>query len=355
MTLTANLVAPAGGTNSALTNGEIAGGSFGGTGSATVSTLSWNEVGIITLTPSLTDGNYLGAGNVIGTTTGNIGRFFPDHFAVKQGVATPACSNVFSYFGQDGFTTTFTLTARNVGNTTTRNYTGSFAKLGLTTWSNFRFTAPVLPSGSALAASATAPTGTWSAGSASVNARHQVSRPTTLTGLATDTAVMVLAAPVDSDNVTMTASQVAASTPLRYGRLRLQNAYGSELLALPVVATTEYRDTSGYFVKNTGDSCTTVPVPTAASGLAFGTSNLSAGETVASINGTSSGLGTWVSGNGGLVLSKPGIGNSGFVDITLSVPDWLKFPWLGGSPANPTARAFFGTYKSPLIYSRENY
>lgn len=355
VTLTANLVAPAGGTNSALTNGEIAGGSFGGTGSATVSTLSWHEVGIITLTPSLTDGNYLGAGNVTGTTTGNIGRFFPDHFAVTQGVATPACSNVFSYFGQDGFATTFTLTARNVGNTTTRNYTGSFAKLGLTTWSNFRFTAPGLPSGSALAASATAPTGTWSAGSASVNARHQVSRPTTLTGLATDTAVMVLAAPVDSDNVTMTASQVAASTPLRYGRLRLQNAYGSELLALPVVATTEYRDTSGYFVKNTGDSCTTVPVPTAASGLTFGTGNLSAGETVASINGTSSGLGTWVSGNGGLVLSRPGSGNSGFVDITLSVPDWLKFPWLGGSPANPTARAFFGIYKSPLIYSRENY
>jgi len=355
VTLTANLVAPGGGTAPALTNGAIAGGSFGGTGSATVTTLAWSEVGIITLTPSLTDGDYLGAGNVTGTTTGNIGRFYPDHFVVTQGAATPACSNVFSYFGQDGFATAFTLTAQNVGNSTTQNYTGSFAKLGLTTWSNFRFAAPGLPIGSALAASTTVPMGAWGAGSASVTARHQVSRPTTLTGLATNTAVSVLAAPVDSDDVTMTAAQVAASTPLRYGRLRLQNAYGSELLALPVTATTEYRDASGYYVKNTDDSCTTVPVPTAGSGLTFGTGNLSAGETVASINGISSGLGTWVSGNGGLVLSRPGSGNNGFVDITLSVPDWLKFPWLGGSPVNPTAKAVFGIYKSPLIYRRENY
>ena len=355
VTLAANLVAPGGGNAPALTNGAIAGGSFGGTGSATVTTLAWSEVGIITLTPSLTDGDYLGAGNVTGTTTGNIGRFYPDHFVVTQGSATPACSNVFSYFGQDGFATAFTLTAQNVGNSTTQNYTGSFAKLGLTTWSNFRFVAAGLPTGSVLAASTTAPIGTWGAGTASVTARHQVSRPTTLVGLATNTAVSVLAAPVDSDNVTMTAAQVAASTPLRYGRLRLQNAYGSELLALPVTATTEYRDASGYYVKNTDDSCTTVAVPAAGSGLTFGAGNLSAGETVAGINGTSSGLGTWVSGNGGLVLSRPGSGNNGFVDITLSVPDWLKFPWSGGSPVNPTAKAVFGIFKSPLIYRRENY
>jgi MSHA biogenesis protein MshQ len=355
VTLTVNLVAPSGGVAPALSNGAIAGASFGGAGSATVTTLAWSETGIITLTPSLTDGDYLGAGNVTGTTTGNIGRFYPDHFAVTQGATTPACGNVFSYFGQDGFATAFTLAAQNVGNTTTQNYTGSFAKLGLSTWSNFGFAAPGLPTGSALMASATPPTGTWGPGTASVTARHQVRRPTTLTGLATNTTVSVLAVPVDSDNVTMMAAQVAASTPLRYGRLRLQNAYGSELLALPVTATTEYRDASGFYVKNTDDSCTTVPVPTAGSGLTFGTGNLSAGETTASINGISSGLGTWAAGNGGLVLSRPGSGNNGFVDITLSVPDWLKFPWLGGSPVNPTAKAVFGIYKSPLIYRRENY
>uniref|UniRef100_UPI0026158719 DUF6701 domain-containing protein n=1 Tax=Propionivibrio sp. TaxID=2212460 RepID=UPI0026158719 len=72
------------------------------------------------------------------SATSYFGRFIPDHFALAPGAATPACGG-FSYFGQDGFTTAFSLTAQNSGNTTAQNYTGSWAKLGLGTWSNYGF------------------------------------------------------------------------------------------------------------------------------------------------------------------------------------------------------------------------
>ena len=60
-------------------------------GVATVTNLAFSEVGIITLTPSVADGDYLGAGNVTGTvtvpstSTGNIGRFFPAQFGLSAG------------------------------------------------------------------------------------------------------------------------------------------------------------------------------------------------------------------------------------------------------------------------------
>ena len=42
---------------------------------------------------------------------------------------------------------------------------------------------------------------------------------------------------------------------MRYGRLVLENAYGSELLNLPVAASIQYFDGSG-FITNSSDSCT---------------------------------------------------------------------------------------------------
>ena len=156
-------------------------------------------------------------------------------------------------------------------------------------------------------------------------------------------------------NGTCTHQKLAGSpVKMRYGRLRLQNAYGSELLALPMSLTSEYSTSTGW-VKNSLDGCTSVPVPTSASGMVFGTGNLAAGETVASINGTSSGNGALIAGDGGFRLSAPGSGNAGFVTITIATPDWLKFPWVtAGVDANASARATFGIYKSPLIYRREN-
>ena len=252
--LTRTLVLPVGGAAGTLSNPTIAGGSFSN-GVATVSNLAWDEVGIISLSPAVADGDYLGSGSVSGTSSGNVGRFHPDHFALTPGSVSPACSAAFTYFGQDGFTTPFTLTAQNSANATTQNYNGSFALLGLTSWSNFGFSAASLPGGSVLAASATAPSGNWVSGVASVSARHQVSLPSAATG---ETSVAVSAAPVDADGVTMSASAVGAGTPLRLGRLRLSNAFGSASQPLQVPVQAEYWGGNAWLL-NSSDSCTTVP------------------------------------------------------------------------------------------------
>ena len=51
----------------------------------------------------------------------SFGRFIPDHFAITPGVVVPGCNAAFTYFGQDGFSTPFTLTAQNLNNNTTAN------------------------------------------------------------------------------------------------------------------------------------------------------------------------------------------------------------------------------------------
>jgi hypothetical protein len=148
---------------------------------------------------------------------------------------------------------------------------------------------------------------------------------------------------------------VGSPIRMRYGRLRMRNAYGSELLALPMSLTAEYWTSAGWLT-NTLDGCTSVPVPISASGLVFGAGNLAAGETSASIHGATTGSGTFVAGDGGFRLSAPGSGNTGFVTITIATPDWLEFPWVtAGVNADASARATFGLFKSPLIYRRENY
>jgi len=304
--------------------------------------------------------------NKIGCSIGNktgisLGRFIPDHFALTQGTPIPGCGT-FTYFGQDGFSSdAFTLTAQNSSNSRTKNYTGSFAKLPLTIWADFGFTATSPPAGSVLSASATAPTGSWSNGVATVTAKHQLSRPTASIG---ETNIVVQAAPIDSDGVTMAAANIASGTPLRYGRLSLQNAYGSELLILPLSLAAEYWNGTSW-VNNDADSCTTFP----ASSISMGNylQNLSACETQFSPAGslTMSG-GT----SPGLKLTAPGAGNTGSVDLTLNIGSSASgntctsstetsaqpasMSWFG---VNPTARATFGIYKgnSKFIYIRELY
>ncbi len=366
--LTHMLVLPSGGAAGALSNATIGGSSFS-SGAATVTNLAWDEVGIITLTPSVASANYLGTGDVTGTVSSNIGRFYPDHFALTPGSVTPACSGAFTYFGQDGFTTTFTLKAQGLAGATTANYTGSFAKLGLTTWSNFGFaSASLTPAGSALLASATAPTGNWSNGAAAVTAKHQASRPP---APAVETAVIVTTTPVDADGVTMAPAQVvAAATPLRFGRLQLQNAYGSEVLNLPIPIVAQYW-AGAYFARNALDSCT-VLIP---SNIAL--TNYQGGLTAANMGASHVAIGAISSGLGAINLAKPSPAASGSADLLVNlgsagapancsglssagsssaVKSYLSGQWCGAAyDRDPVARATFGIRKTPLIYLRENF
>ena len=162
------------------------------------------------------------------------------------------------------------------------------------------------------------------------------------------------------------------------------NAYGSELLDLPVTFRTEYLfATPNDWRTNTADVCTDVTVSFAPVGSPNITGNTCVWDSTAVGSTTPpcpatlpaggySGKGcatappisgkkfleTCVAGFAGdfnMWLQAPGASHAGSIDVTATVPTWLQYPWAGGTATNPSARATFGIYKSPLIYRRENY
>lgn len=313
------------------------------------------------LSDSLINGRY---GCSIGNkATVALGRFIPDHFTVTPGTTAPACSNAFSYFGQDGFATPFTLTAQNAANATTKNYSADFAKLTLTSYASYGFSAATLPAGSELASSATAPTGSWSDGVAGVSAKHQISRPTDITA---QTAITVSAAPTDGEVAAGTSAAVGAASNFRYGRLWLGNAYGNEHANLSLPYETQYWNGVA-FLKNTLDSCT------ALNATNVGLGNYQGSVTSANLPLTAITMGSFASGSGTLALAAPNKAGSADVVIRLSptlgmcpswVPtgtpttaDYLRGSWCGVTPTfDPFARVTFGISKSSRqIYLRENF
>ena len=160
-----------------------------------------------------------------------------------------------------------------------------------------------------------------------------------------------------------------AGNSFRYGRLRLQNANGSQLIAMPIPMQTQYWNGSG-FVTNTLDNCTTI----ALGNIALGNYqlNLNAGETSATVGGA------FTAGIGTLRLSAPGAANNGSVDVSVNLTGatagasctsgmpastgagktYLQGAWCGTTYVNdPTARATFGTYRNTdeFIYQQENF
>lgn len=388
--VTPTLVLPSSGTTGALSNNSIAGGSFS-SGAATVSTLAYSEVGIVTLSASLPDGDYLGAGNLTGTASANVGRFIPAKFVLSSPSVTHrsgrACSPASTFTHLDeNFSLRFTLTAQNTSGTTTANYSGSFAKLdptaasgwnvaGLGGTTSFSTTSGRLSLGTA--------TGSWTNGVASgVSVIANAARAATPDGPFNASFGI---APTDSDGVAMSAFDMAstsggsndrtavASIALRFGRLRLSSAVGpaDRTLALPVTA--QYWSGSTWNT-NTLDSCTTVPT----SALNFG--NLM--RTITSADTAASSGITIAGGLDTLKLTAPGGGRSGTYDVALSLGSsatdasclqtwtpttaataaanlaYLRGAWCGSSYAkDPSARVTFGQQSTQqnLIYRRENY
>jgi hypothetical protein len=387
------LVLPAGGAAGTLANASLAGSLFGG-GSASTTNLSFSEVGIITLTPAVADGDYLGAGNVVGTPTGHVGRFVPARFALSGAALTPraglSCTpaSAFGYLGEN-FRLVLTLTAQNAGGTTTQNYSGSFARLdpaSAGSWNLAGVDGGTVFSGASGRLSLGSASGNWSAG---------VANAVTLTANAGRAGApdgpfdaRFGIAPVDSDGVAMAAhdldvdSAVAGNdhtavgnVALRFGRLRLSNAAGAadRTLALPLAA---HYWTGSAFDTNTLDSCTTL-APTVVS---FGHLRRSLTSADTAVTGAV----TLVGGRGSLRLTAPGGGRSGTVDVALSLgisasdsscmQPWtqasgdaataganlahLRGAWCGSSyDRDPAARASFGLQHTQdnTLYRRENY
>jgi hypothetical protein len=170
---------------------------------------------------------------------------------------------------------------------------------------------------------------------------------------------------------------VATAAKLRFGRLRLQNAYGSELLALDVPIQAQYYDAAtASFKSNADDACTTLSLPPVkapraigaaldgTAGLYFYTVDTAVNgkNKLASANTTPTLASPLTAGKSNLHFSKPS--NRGWLDVILQVPSHLLSDWgncdgqsgtAGLYDDLPCARATFGIYNSPLIYRRENY
>ncbi|MBA3997429.1 MAG: hypothetical protein C0466_09700 [Candidatus Accumulibacter sp.] len=332
-----------------LSENPAVGGSFGpfDKGVASGTGFTWGEVGIITLTPSIADGNYLGAGEVSGSASANVGRFYPHHFDTAL---TEGCkAGGFTYSAQPF---PIKIDAKNAAGNITKNYIGDFVRT------------PTLADGSAsglgdfdpkIVPFASFTEGATPALNATV-APLPVKTAFKFTTVPTAPASIKLRI-TDADGAS-SSGYTEGVAHIRYGRLWLGNAYGSELLSLPIPLEAQYW-TGSYYKTNGDDSCTAISAKAIALNDYKG--NLSACETTLA-------AGTIEKGKLPLKLSKPGTGNNGSVLLTLNLgasatgktcvssteenASTADFSWFA---PNPSARATFGIYKTPLIYRREVY
>ena len=339
--------------------------------------------------------------------SGPFGRFIPDHFTAVASVAD-ACSAgaaPFTYMDQgfsvlrSGSVSAQLVEARNGADVLTQNYAGSYAHAGIS------LAAENADSGVDLGASLRyfgggAIGGSWSGGIFSLGASSLAYvRPGAPAGAnwgpfdGLDIGIAVSANEGDIGATTAPALGGLDMNPtvhgggsfthkklgtlrMRYGRLVLGNAYGSELLPmrLPVVAQYVSGTASGtpIFASNTLDSCTAVVANSLAIGCGAGIS----GSRCLSPLPAASGGGTLAAGGGYFLLAAPGNGHQGAVDVALNLGGstsdnscidwspppassagnlpWLQYAWCAGK-SDPGARANFGAPKTPFIYLRERY
>jgi MSHA biogenesis protein MshQ len=323
----------------------------------------WDEVGILRAVVSVGDSDYLGAGNV--SSTAYVGRFFPHHFKVD---IAPQCGD-FVYSGRPGGTAIpgqpFTVKATAMNGkatpTATTNYThaGGFAKainLSLTAGGGTGKLYVDATAGGTAAIPAANFLGSGEGEVLHSAASGRISYifdsfPTL------ETAITIHAEDAD----TVTSAGTDDTTQARSGRLRLVNAYGSELLPARVEYRAEYWG-GNRWIANADDTCSGI----AATNIATG------GLTVNGITGLTNGIGfitfnTAAAGSYDIAINL----NSSGSDTSCNTAHGgtaANMPWLQGywsAPANcggvaawaqdPNARIRLGSPRAPYIYLRERY
>lgn len=389
-------------------NGILTPGVWSASGGViTTTTASYSEAGAFDLT--LQDRIYAavdsGDGSLADCTTSGyyicpaaalpVGRFVPDHFDVTTSntpqfqtfnTTNASCSaggRSFTYIGQPFWYQTLpqaTVTARNLAGATTTNYKGTLWKIAATditqTYSN-NAVGPALDT-SLLIGSPTVTDNSNGTGTVTPSATDKLGyQRDNTTPIAPFSANLSLAVSAQDASENVANQGIINSTAavtfngagagiafdagntFRYGRLKLSNAHGSELLRLPIPLQTQYWD-GIEFITNTSDNCTSLV-----------SGNIGISTTLAGITATLGGA--FVSGVGSLTLSKssargfatvcvdlgtdPGVGTT--CTATSASRSYLKGLWAPGTnyDNDPQVRATYGVYKgaNEFIYLRENY
>lgn len=327
-----------------------------------------------------------------------IARFVPDHFTVT-GSLTPACGagfTGFTYMDEPRLGINLTVSAKSKSEITAAQYANpcpppgpcklTLTALNNTTQIDITRLQPLASFPSALSfgsgATSSYQSSSWLNGVYTVSgstfnyARYKVPPATPTTPTTPDGAYdnfKLKAALTDPDGVAITTgSDTTNETKVRYGRLALSNAYGSELLGLPMPMKLQYFKSGSGWLGHTDDSCTqiTLPADIAINYAALGSKNTLAANSVKAYlkNLTGVEISSGTVRDSRLSLASPGsaaVGpGMGYVNVYVELASmpWLNFNWQGkSSPTapelNPYARATFGVHKktNSFIYQREAY
>lgn len=307
------------------------------------------------------------------TATVQIGRFVPDHFvvapnnipqyrtfnALDAACAGAAPKRTFGYIGQSfGWVTPpqALITAQNATNQTTVNYAGTLWKVGASDVTENYPAAPfdasakgtpavtVLGSGTGLSWSDTGGTFSYARTTPQASFTANISLTVSVEDASEDVASQGVIGTTSAavfngggPGIAFDGGGAVNGAEFRYGRLRILNGYGSNLLPLPVAVMAQHWTGSAY-AANTADNCTSI---------APGNFALSAG-TGGTINTSIIGGNTLSAGRGSITLSKPtGFTTKGSVRVDSTVPYLMP---------GVTGLETFGIYKNgPMIYLREMY
>jgi MSHA biogenesis protein MshQ len=156
---------------------------------------------------------------------------------------------------------------------------------------------------------------------------------------------------IDSDSITSVSLTLTPTSsdpdPIRYGRMQMYNAHGSELEPLVMDYRLEYYDSNNnWALHDDGDSYIQL-TDIASSPISI--TAISTGPTAPD-------------GKFNITLSAPGVGSDGAyvitTDVSTSGEPWLQYDWDGdGTNENPSATATLGIYKGNdvQIYIQQTY
>ncbi len=315
-------------------------------------TARWREVGTIRVRARLADNNYLNAGDVLATgVSPAIGRFYPVGFRLASSQVSNSCG-AFSYMQQPGIQLSYELEAVGDEGRVLQNYDSSryqgVAQLAVVAKDLFAGETPGLGGRLQITPSS------W------VDGRYQVLQSDVSFNragnqqpdgpfrqlqlgiqplLEIDNRPILLAdfnpsvtGPCTSN---CPAKVLGATLDIRYGRLVLDNAFGSELESLPLSLRAEYWD-GQRFSFNSLDQCSAID-PALLQHVS--------GATQSQVNGYQSVLQNGISSPLALLLAAPG--EAGSARYRYQAPPWLTYDWTqtGSFNLHPQNEVIFGRYR----------